>query len=254
MDNIIVFKCGGSSVDDLSDEFFANMHILQKSGIKPVIIHGGGPAIKNNLSKLNIEFEFIDGLRKTTKEIIDVVEMVLSGNVNSSLTRRFNQANLKAIGVAGTDDQLIIAKPINFEKYGLVGEVEEVNVSLLKKLLKDDYIPIISPIAIDKAGNRYNVNADTAAGSIAKALQAKQLIFVTDVPGILKDDKLISEVTTTDVEKLINKGTIYGGMIPKVRAALNGLEGNVNEVKIINGKKSVLTNENQLLGTTIINK
>lgn len=253
MDNIIVFKCGGSSVDDLSDDFFKNISSLQKQGMKPVIVHGGGPAIKENLNKLNIESEFIDGLRKTTEEIIDVVEMVLSGTVNSSLTRRFNKTNLKALGISGTDNNLITAKPINYEKYGLVGEVESVNVELLNVLLKEDYIPVISPLAVDQAGNRYNINADTAAGSIAKALGAKQLIIVTDVAGILKNDELLKEVTIHDIEKLIDEGTIYGGMIPKVKAALNGLEGNVNQVKIVNGKNSVLTTDNHLLGTTIKN-
>ncbi len=251
MDNIIVFKCGGSSVDDLSEEFFNNIRSLQKQGIKPVIVHGGGPAIKENLSKLNIDFEFVDGLRKTTQEIIDVVEMVLSGSVNSSLTRRFNQANLNALGISGTDNNLITAKPIDYEKYGLVGEVDEVNVKLLKVLLKEDYIPVISPLAVDKLGNRYNINADTAAGAVAKALEAEQLIFVTDVAGILKNDELLSEVTIDEIEQLISEEIIYGGMIPKVKAALNGLEGNVNQVRIVNGKKSVLTKDNHLLGTTI---
>lgn len=253
MDNIIVFKCGGSSVDDLSGNFFGNISSLQKQGVKPVIVHGGGPAIKENLSKLNIESEFVEGLRKTSEEIIDVVEMVLSGNVNSSLTRRFNQANLKALGVSGTDNKLLVAKPINYEKYGLVGEVEQVNVDLLNVLLAENYIPVISPLAVDKVGNRYNINADTAAGSIAEALGAKQLIIVTDVAGILKNDELLEEVRISEVKNMIEDGTIYDGMIPKVKAALNGLAGSVNEVRIVNGKKSVMTKDNQLLGTTIKN-
>lgn len=253
MDNIIVFKCGGSSVDDLSNDFFDNISTLQKKGFKPVIVHGGGPAIKENLSKLNITSEFVEGLRKTSKKTIDVVEMVLSGTVNSSLTRRLNQANLKALGISGTDNNLIIAKPINYEKYGLVGEVEQVNVDLLNLLLAENYIPVISPLAVDKNGDRYNINADTAAGSIAKALGAKQLMIVTDVSGVLKNDELLEEITINQVKQLIEDKTIYGGMIPKVKAALDGLAGDVNQVKIVNGKKSVLTKDGQLLGTIIKN-
>ena len=251
MDNIIVFKCGGSSVADLSDDFFENIKSLQKQGVKPVIVHGGGPAIKEGLDKLNIKHEFVDGLRKTSDEMIDVVEKVLSGSVNSALTRKFNKHQLKAIGLSGTDNNLIVAKPINYSKYGLVGEVEQVNVNLLHVLLSANYIPVISPLAVDTDGNRYNVNADTAAGTIASSLNAEQLIFVTDVSGILKHGELIEEVTIKEIETLIEEKIIYGGMIPKVKAALNGLAGDVKEVKIINGKNSMLTNDNQLLGTTI---
>src|SRR5699024_7924475 len=131
------------------------------------------------------------GLRKTSDEMIDVVEKVLSGSVNSALTRQFNKHQLKAIGLSGTDNNLIIAKPINYSKYRLVGEVEQVNVNLLHVLLSANYIPVISPLAVDTDGNRYNVNADTAAGTIASSLNAEQLIFVTDVSGILKHGELI---------------------------------------------------------------
>lgn len=254
MEQIIVFKCGGSSVNDLSDEFFDNMKALIKAGMKPVIVHGGGPAIKKMLEQLEIEFEFVDGLRKTTEQMMDIVEMVLSGNVNSALTRRVNESGIKAVGVSGTDMNLLQAIPIDYSKYGLVGEVSYVNVDYLYTLLEQNIVPIISPIALGEDLNRYNVNADTVAGAVASALQADQLIFVTDVPGILQEGKLLEEVTTAQIEELIADGTIFGGMIPKVTAAMKGLTSNVKEVMIVNGKKSELKNTTTLAGTTIIDK
>lgn len=251
MKKVIVFKCGGSTLDELSDEFFENIQFLQAAGMQAVIVHGGGPAIQQMLDKLTIESEFVDGLRKTTEEMMNVVEMVLVGNVNPSLTRRVNDLGLNALGLSGSDVTMLEAKPINQEKYGLVGEVTNVNTSCLKQLLDTGIVPIISPIAIGKDGKRYNINADTAAGAIASALQAKQLVFVTDVPGILQDDQLLETVKTSEVEELISEGTIYGGMIPKVKAALDGIRGNVNEVMIVNGKKSELKNNTTLKGTTI---
>ena len=238
MDKVIVLKCGGSALDDLSDSFFKNIHFLQENGMKPIIVHGGGPAIQQMLNKLNIESEFVDGLRKTTAQTMNIVEMVLVGNVNPALTRRVNEYNMQAIGISGSDMHLIRATPINFKKYGFVGEVTNVNTSLLSKLLQLQYVPIISPIAIGDDGNMYNINADTAAGAIASHLQAEQLIFVTDVPGILAEGQLLETVTTTEINELIDNGTIYGGMIPKVKAALQGIYGNVKEVMIVDGKES----------------
>lgn len=251
MGKVIVFKCGGSALDDLSDEFFENLQFLQAAGMQPVIVHGGGPAIQHMLDELNIESQFVDGLRKTTEEMMDVVEMVLVGNVNPSLTRRVNEFGLNALGLSGSDVAMLEATPINKEKYGLVGEVTNVNTGCVKELLNTGIVPIISPIAIGKDGKRYNVNADTAAGAIASALRAEQLVFVTDVPGILKEGKLLETVKTSEVEALINDGTIYGGMIPKIKAALDGVHGNVDEVMIVNGEKSELKNNTKLKGTTI---
>lgn len=251
MDNIIVLKCGGSSINDLSDGFFANITSLKKMGMMPVIVHGGGPAIQKMLEQLQIEFEFVDGLRKTTEEMMDIVEMVLTGNVNPALSRRVNQSGIHAVGISGSDMNLLQAIPLNTEKYGLVGEVSYVNTNVIQQLLEKNIVPIISPIAIGEDGKRYNVNADTAAGAVASALGAKQLIFVTDVPGILQDGKVLEEVTTEQVEQLITDGTIYGGMIPKVKAAMSGLTSNVQEVMIVNGKQSELKNTTTLAGTTI---
>src|SRR5690625_4841757 len=208
--NIIVLKCGGSSMDELSDDFFKSIASLKASGLKPVIVHGGGPGIKKMLEKLNIQFEFVDGLRKTTEEMMDIVEMVLSGQVNPALTRRVNETDLSAIGLSGADGNILQAQPINYERYGLVGEISNVNVSVIETLLSLDFVPVISPVALGEDGKTYNINADTAAGAIAKALNAKQLIFVTDVPGIMKDDKLLEVVTTKQVKQFIEEGTIYG--------------------------------------------
>lgn len=251
MEKVIVFKCGGSALDDLSDEFFENIQFLQAAGIKPIIVHGGGPAIQEMLDQLNIKSEFVDGLRKTTEAMMDIVEMVLVGHVNPALTRRFNQFGLQAIGLSGSDGNLLKASPIDQEKYGLVGEVTKVNITQLKQLVQSNLIPIISPIAIGEDGKRYNVNADTAAGAVASALRAEQLVFVTDVPGILQEGKLLESVTTSEVQELIADGTIYGGMIPKVKAALDGVMGHVNEVMIVDGKESELKDNASLKGTVI---
>lgn len=251
MKKVIVFKCGGSALDDLSDEFFENIQFLQAAGMQPVIVHGGGPMIQQMLDKVDIKSTFVDGLRKTTEDMMDIVEMVLVGNVNPALTRRVNSLGLQAIGLSGSDVNLLSATPINREKYGLVGEVTDVNTKHIHDLLDSNLVPIIAPIALGKDGARYNVNADTVAGALASALKAEQLVFVTDVPGILQKDKLLDTVTTTEVKELIEDGTIYGGMIPKVNAALAGISGNVKEVMIVNGEKSELKNKTTLKGTTI---
>ena len=248
---IVVFKCGGSSIDELSEVFFTNIKSMKEAGMKPVIVHGGGPAIEEMLDALDMSYEFYDGLRKTTEEMMDIVEMVLVGNVNPRLTRRVNAYGLNAVGLSGSDFQLLKATAINYERYGFVGEVASVNVQVIHSLLADGITPIISPIAIGQDERRYNVNADTAAGAVASALLARQLIFVTDVPGILKDGELLEEVTTTDIEGYIADGTIYGGMIPKVKAAMKGLTSHVREIMIVNGKKSELKDTTTLAGTTI---
>lgn len=254
LQEIIVFKCGGSSVDDLSKDFFMNIKALQEAGVKPVIVHGGGPAIKEMLLKLKIEFTFVDGLRKTTDDMMDIVEMVLSGNVNPALTRKFNAMDIAAVGLSGSDMNLLTATPIDEERFGQVGELTAVNKAYLHTLLQKDIVPVISPVALGKDGKRYNVNADTAAGAVASALQAQQLIFVTDVDGILQDGALLETVTVEDIHQLIKDGTIYGGMIPKVKAAMKGLSGDVHEVMIVNGKKSEMKNTKSLAGTVIQNQ
>lgn len=252
MSNIIVLKVGGSTIDELSDQFFANILTLQQSGTKPIIVHGGGPAIKDMLMKLNIETEFIDGLRKTTEPVMDVVEMVLTGTVNNALTRKLNFSGIQAVGLSGSDFQLLVAEPKNFERYGYVGEITGVNVSFLQTLIDEGIVPVISPIAIGEDGIRYNVNADTVAGAVAREIGASQLIFVTDVPGILKDEQLLEHVDEEEIHHLIESGVIYGGMLPKVQAALNSLNDELKEVMIVNGTDSLIGANNQLIGTKIV--
>lgn len=252
MKDIIVLKCGGSTMNTLSDRFFTNIKTLQKSGLKPIIVHGGGPEIKAMLDQLHIETEFVNGLRKTTAAVMDVVEMVLSGKVNNELTRKLNKAGIKAIGLSGSDANLFEAVPKDFEKLGYVGQMTRVNISFLFDLLVQDIVPVIAPIAVGKDGQRYNVNADTVAAEVAKAVLAKQLIFVTDVPGILKDGELLETVTENDVKALTSNGVIHGGMIPKVEAALYSLNGDLQEAMIVDGNQAVLaSNETALRGTVI---
>lgn len=251
MKDIVVFKCGGSSVADLPDQFFQNIKKLKNAGKHPVIVHGGGPAIEKMLDQLNITYEFVEGLRKTTDEMMDVVEMILTGQVNPALIRRLNANQIQAVGLSGSDLQLLEAEAIDADRFGQVGQVEKVNVKLIEALLLQDIVPVISPVAIDQTQKRLNVNADTAAGAVASALKAEKLIFVTDVDGILKEGQLIEATTNDEIQAMIADGTIYGGMIPKVKAALKGLRGDVETVMIVNGYKPKLSRASELKGTSI---
>lgn len=252
VDDIIVLKCGGSIIDQLSESFFVNIRNLQEKGFKPIIVHGGGPAIGHMLEELQIESEFINGLRRTTKPVMDVVEMVLTGVVSNEITRRLNEEDIQSVGLSGSDADLLKAKPKDFGSLGYVGEVTEVNVAVLKRLIDINIVPVITPIGIGENGTRYNINADTAAGAVAKALAAKQLIFVTDVPGIMVNQELLESVTEEDVNEMIHTGKIYGGMIPKVEAAFSSLSGGLQEAMIVDGNQSVLnTAETELVGTVI---
>ncbi|HLQ73040.1 MAG TPA: acetylglutamate kinase [Bacillota bacterium] len=254
MDDIIVLKCGGSSIDSLTDSFYENIVKLKQSGLKPIIVHGGGPAIEIALNKMEIKGEFINGLRKTTAEVMDVVEMVLTGTVNSQLVRRLTEFGIQAVGLSGTDSDLLVASPRDIDELGYVGDVDEVNTSLLCQLLNIGVVPVIAPIGIGRDGTRYNINADTVAGSVAKSLEAKQLVFVTDVPGIIQKNELIDSITEEEIMELISKGTIYGGMIPKVKAALASLGDNLKEAMIIDGNQSVIDSQDTELVGTVIKK
>lgn len=254
MNNIIVLKCGGSIINQLSESFFTSVQKLKDNGHKIIIVHGGGPEIGNMLTELNIKTEFVNGLRKTSKEVMDVVEMILAGKVNKHLVSKLCKSGLYSLGLSGMDANLLSAKAIDIETLGYVGEVSSINSALLYQLLNLDYLPVISPIGIDSEGNKYNINADSAAGSIATELKAKQLIFVTDVPGVLDNDKLLNCVTTKEITTLIGEEKIYGGMIPKVMAACNALKGELKEVMIVSGKQSFAGESGEVIGTKIVNE
>jgi acetylglutamate kinase len=257
--SMFVMKCGGSTLAELPSSFFEDLAKLQGQGVQPVIVHGGGPAISDNLTKLGIETKFVNGLRYTSEEVLDVVEMTLSGSINKKIVRLIQQAGGKALGLSGVDGQLITAKPVAAHaEVGLVGDVESVNKALIQGIADLGYIPVIAPVGVDASGGRYNINADTAAGAVASTLGVQQMIVVTDVPGILKnvngEKRVLSTVTVQQIEDMIDTGEIYGGMIPKVRAAIACISGQVKQVVIVDGSVpnilgKVLSGES--IGTTI---
>lgn len=253
MRDIIVLKCGGSTIDRLPDQFFTNIVALKASGLHPILVHGGGPAIKEMLGQLNIDSQFVDGLRKTTKPVLEVVEKVLAGQVNKAIARKLTKAGSLAVGLSGTDANLLTAKPKDVDRYGYVGKITNVNTSFLIQLISNNIIPVIAPIATGINGEKYNVNADTAAGAVAKMMDAERLIFVTNVPGVMREGQLLESVTDKEIESLIARGIIHGGMIPKVRAAVDSLKDGLQEVMIIDGIQSIHEQDGQLTGTVIKN-
>lgn len=252
MRDIVVIKCGGSTISELSNEFFQSVVNMQQAGKRPIIVHGGGPAINEMLQKLDIKSEFVDGLRKTTSEVLETAEMVLCGKVNKQVVTSIQQAGGLAVGLSGCDGKLIEVRAVNEGMLGFVGEPININTTLLNSLMDQHLIPVIAPIGINNSGTHYNVNADSAAGAVAKELEAEQLVFVTDVDGILKDGKCLDQVTATEIENYISDGTIYGGMIPKVRAALSTLTDTLQSVMIMNGKATTVGKDGSVKGTVIV--
>ncbi|MFC5448759.1 acetylglutamate kinase [Paenibacillus aestuarii] len=236
-------KCGGSTLAALPGSFFEDMRQLQDEGIVTVIVHGGGPAVSDTLNKLGIETEFVNGLRKTNEAVLDVVEMVLSGQINKEIVRRIQLTGAAALGLSGVDGHLIEAQPVsNAHEVGLVGDVTKVNAELIQGIVSMGYIPVIAPVGLGAdGGQRYNINADTAAGAVASHLGVEQMIVVTDVPGIMKEvdgvKQVLPVVSVAEIEEMIASGVIYGGMIPKVRAAIACIQGKVQEVVIVNGSE-----------------
>ncbi len=236
----IVIKYGGSaqSDPDLKEKFAQDIVLLYLVGIKPVIIHGGGKKINILLDKLEIKSEFIDGLRVTNKEIMEVVEMILGGNINKEITNLLNHHGAKAIGVTGKDASFIEARALDEDKYGLVGEITRIDHKVIEDLMEQNFIPVIAPIASGGTNHPgFNINADLAASKIAVALKAEKIIFLTDTLGILNaNNELMSTLNKEEIIDLKEKKVINGGMIPKTNACIEALEGNVGSAHIIDGR------------------
>ncbi|MEO8668680.1 MAG: acetylglutamate kinase [Bauldia sp.] len=248
---IVVVKYGGHAMGDpeLAKAFARDITLLETSGVRPVVVHGGGPQIGEMLDRLGIKSEFRGGLRVTDKQTVEIVEMVLAGSINKEIVLAINAEGGKAVGLSGKDGNMVFAEKVtktmkdpdsNIEKVvdlGFVGEPRTVNRAVIDMVLKAELIPVIAPVAPGADGETYNVNADTFAGAIAGALDAERLLFLTDVPGVLdKEGKLLKELTVADVKRLIADGTITGGMIPKVETCVEALERGVKGVVIVNGK------------------
>ncbi len=237
----VVIKYGGSAqIDPLLKENFAkDIALLYFVGLKPVIVHGGGKRINEYLDKLNIKTEFLDGQRITNKETMEIVEMVLSGLINKEITSLLNSHGVKAIGINGKDANFLKAIPKDEGKFGYTGNITKVDSSVINKLLDENFIPVIAPIASGNSTGHigYNINADLAASKISVALKAKKVIFLTDTTGVLdKEKNLISTLYKRDIDNLIEDGTISGGMIPKVNACLEAIDGGVEKAHIIDGR------------------
>jgi acetylglutamate kinase len=251
MMSILVIKCGGSIIEELSDAFFDSIKELQNHGYRIVFVHGGGPDINSMLEQCQIEPVFENGLRKTTSEVMEIVELMLSGKSNRSLVHKLEIHGISAIGLNGSDGKMLKGSHINEATLGAVGEITEVDTELIEMVLDKNICPVLTPIAITESGDKLNVNADMAAGAVAKALEAEMCLFVTDVKGVLKEGVLLEQLTEDDTQTLINEGTIYGGMIPKVKTALTALEKGIEEVMIISGKAGFYKNQN-MIGTKFI--
>ncbi len=238
---IIVIKYGGSAQTspELKEKFAEDILLLYLVGIRPVIVHGGGKKITQMLDDLNTPTEFIDGQRVTTKEIMRIVEMILSGEINKEIVSLLNYHGAKAIGISGKDAHFIEAKPKDFKKWGYTGVITNVKAKVLHRLIEDKFIPVIAPIAAGEEISHigYNINADLCASKVAAALDASKVIFLTDTPGVLdKEKKLISTLSKSEIEKLKEDGTIHGGMVPKVDACLEAIENGVKKAHIIDGR------------------
>ena len=238
---IIVVKYGGNAMinDDLKEAVMGDIVLLSLIGIKVVLVHGGGPEITEMLSKVGKKTEFVNGLRVTDKEAVDIVQMVLAGKINKNLVNLLQSMGGKAIGLCGIDGHMIKAEKMD-ERLGYVGEITDVNVDPILDVLEKGYIPVVSTVGYDDDGNSYNINADTAAARIAGQLKCESLISMTDIDGILRDKNdpstLISKINVSDAPQLVREGIISGGMIPKVNCCIEAIRRGVGKVFIIDGR------------------
>jgi acetylglutamate kinase len=238
----IVIKYGGAAMKDsnLKDKVIGDIVFLSTVGVRPVVVHGGGPEINTWLDKLGIEPQFKDGLRVTDAATMDVVEMVLVGRVNKELVSLIGQAGALAVGICGKDAKTIEARPVGTEGIGFVGEVTHVSTQLIESLVNSGYVPVISSVAADETGQAHNINADTVAGELAAALGAEKLILLTDTSGILEDYKdpssLLTKLDIKQARDLIEEGIVSGGMIPKVQCCVRSLAQGVRAAHIIDGR------------------
>ncbi|MBQ4557327.1 MAG: acetylglutamate kinase [Clostridia bacterium] len=260
---IVVVKYGGNAMIDenLKQQVMEDIVLLWLIGVKVVLVHGGGPEINDLMTRLGKKAEFVDGLRVTDKETVDIVQMVLAGKVNKTLVNLLETKGGKAMGISGMDGQLIVAD-FKDERLGYVGEIKKINIQPVTDLLEKGYIPVISTVGCDMQGNTYNINGDTAAAHIAGALEAERLIMMTDIAGILRDkddpSTLIPVVTVEEAASLRKEGVISGGMIPKVECCIEAIEHGVENVIIMDGRvphsilMELLTDEGA--GTMVTNR
>ncbi|MCB1696966.1 MAG: acetylglutamate kinase [Pseudomonadales bacterium] len=269
----IVVKFGGNAMvdPDLHESFARDVVLMKLVGMNPVVVHGGGPQIGALLAKLNIHTEFVNGMRVTDAQTMDVVEMVLGGSVNKEIVSSINRNGGKAIGVTGKDGQLIRARKLTVTRHspelnaseiidiGHVGEVDQIDTEVLGVILGSNFIPVIAPIGSDAAGSTYNINADLVAGKLAQVLRAEKLMLLTNVAGLLdKQGQVLTGLSTSEVDALIADGTISGGMLPKIACALDAVKSGVASAHIIDGRvpHAVLleTFTNEGIGTLITNR
>jgi acetylglutamate kinase len=237
-DATVVIKLGGHAMgsDEAMDEFARDVTLMRQIGVNPVVVHGGGPMINDMLKRLDIQSEFVNGKRVTDAETMEVVEMVLSGLVNARIVQAISEQGGRAVGVSGKDSGLIVCDAED-PALGLVGKPTEVNPRLLRDLAEKGIIPVIAPLGMGREGETFNINGDTAAGAIAAALKADRLLLLTDVAGVKNaEGDVLTELTASQINTMIDDGTIAGGMIPKVQTALDALSGGARAAVILDGR------------------